>query len=107
MDGAHVSDVHLKASGHFANRRLRCAGGDQETLQEAQVAKAGGYREDCPPLGTVSLDRMLVFVEESGCEDVVRLDSSLFALSSQSLTLNLLVPSSESMRRSPPLRISA
>jgi len=61
LDGAHVPDVHAAASGYFADRRLRSAGGDQEALQETQVAEACGDGEDRKAVGSVSLDCLLVF----------------------------------------------
>src|SRR5208282_899851 len=72
MDRAHVSYVYVTASGHSADWRLWGAGGDQEALQEAQVAEAGGDAEDRQAMGAVSVDCLLVSVEEPGCKDFVR-----------------------------------
>ena len=68
MDGAHVPDVHLEASGHTADGRLWHPGGDQEALQETQVAKARGDGKDRAAVGAVSVNCVLVFVAEPGCE---------------------------------------
>src|ERR1700687_4111803 len=66
LDGAHVPDVHVAASGYSPDRRLRRAGCHQEALQETQMAQARGDGEDRETVGALSLDRVLVSLEKLG-----------------------------------------
>ena len=59
----------LAASERAAHGRLRRAGGDQETLQEAQAAQAERHGEDRAGVGTLSQRGLLVYVAESGHQD--------------------------------------
>jgi len=66
LDGAHVPDVHAAASGYLPTGDYGVQAAIKEALQETQVAEACGDGEDRKAVGSVSLDCLLVFVEESG-----------------------------------------
>src|SRR5208283_4967783 len=66
LDGAHVPDVHPATPGYSPDRRLRRTGRHQEALQETKMAQARRDGEDRKTVVALSLDRLLVSVEEPG-----------------------------------------